>query len=707
MSQCPSSNQKITIEVEKELEEYSGWIRKFRAGEIGDIKMQKIRLQLGTYAQRQDGVQMQRIKIPGGVLSSAQLLQLARAAEKYGSGFIHFTTRQDAQIYYIKLEDCPALLRDLMSVGITTREACGNTVRNITACYRSGIAADEVFDVTPYNEALFRFLLRNKYNQVMGRKFKIAFEGCVQDHSGMRFHDIGWKAVIQNGKRGFRVYLGGGLGAVPILGELYTEFLPEEKMLELAAALVRLFDRYGERKNRMQARMKFLIKKLGWEDFKSKLDQERKAIKLPASANDFLGTVLQQRTVADRPFQAVSSSIEKNMDFVRWTESHLVAHRVSGFHGVIVRLKLGDLTTPQAEALAKVADDFSQGELRVTMDQNLFLPWVPQKALFALYQALSKINLADSGGETLEDTTTCPGADTCRLGITSAKGLGSSISASFRAQLESHRALTKDLRVKISGCPNGCAQHAVASIGFQGAALSQEGKTVPAHEVYVGGDICLDQTRVGERVGKFPARNGPQIVETLVALFAKEKNKDESFAACMVRLGKDRIKNVLEPLAKVPSFQDDPSFYQDWGHDNEKFAIRAGIKGECAGSPIQEKVPTFHEAREKFSQAAALLAHEEWENAHIQIYEAIAASARVPLYALMVDPFTSEQVIWEFENIFVRSGKTSAEWDQFSEKVEAEKIKPASEKSAQVFLEWAKKFHSVCEQLAEKPAPAA
>ena len=278
--------------VRKELEEYGEWIAKYRARQIGEIKMQKIRLQLGTYHQRQDGVQMQRIKFPGGVITSDQLSALADVADKYASGFIHWTTREDAQLYYIKLEDCPQMMRDLWEAGITTREACGNTIRNITSCYRSGVSATEVFDVVPYAQALFRFLLRNKFNQVMSRKFKIASESCTEDHAGMRFHDFGFKAEVRNEtgtlRRGFRAYVGGGLGGAPALGQLYSEFLPEEELMNFAAATVRLFDRYGERKNRMAARMKFLVKKMGWEKFKAALDEERKQVRLPAGVNDYL-----------------------------------------------------------------------------------------------------------------------------------------------------------------------------------------------------------------------------------------------------------------------------------------------------------------------------------------------------------------------------------------------------------------------------------
>ncbi|HJP92538.1 MAG TPA: nitrite/sulfite reductase, partial [Pyrinomonadaceae bacterium] len=272
----------LPSEVDDELTNYEEQIKKYRRGELDETKMQKYRLHFGTYAQRQEGVQMQRIKIPGGFLNADQLVRLADASQRYGSGFMHFTTREDAQIYYVQLEQVPELLRFLAAVGITSREACGNTVRNITACYRAGTSATEAFDVSPYADALFRFLVRNKWNQNLGRKFKITFEGCTEDHSRLRIHDIGLWAATQSRndilQRGFRVYLGGGLGAAPHLAYLYTDFLPVEELLNLTAATLRLFDRYGERKARMKARLKFLLENLGWDSFLAALEEERQRV---------------------------------------------------------------------------------------------------------------------------------------------------------------------------------------------------------------------------------------------------------------------------------------------------------------------------------------------------------------------------------------------------------------------------------------------
>jgi sulfite reductase (ferredoxin) len=671
-----SGSQAIPDFVLDELANYEDQIRKYRAGELDETKMQKLRLHFGTYAQRQEGVQMQRIKIPGGFLTADQLVTLADAADNFGSGFIHFTTREDAQIYYLKLEEAPELLRSLAAAGITSREACGNTVRNITACYRAGTSSDEAFNVLPYSEALFRYLVRNKYNQNLGRKFKITFEGCAEDHCGLRIHDIGLWAVTQtrNGKlrRGFRVYLGGGLGAAPHLAHLYSDFLPVEELFNLAAATLRLFDRYGERKARMKARMKFLIETMGWETFRSRLDEERQCVG-PIPLEDYWQE--SEEFVPEVPERLrrlkVLNSGTSDGKFKTWVRDSVIEHRISGFRGVHVRVKLGDLTAGRARQLAEVARQFSAGHLRISIEQNIYLPWVPEEELWDLYVSLVELALAEPGVGTIADVTTCPGSDTCRLGIASAKGLGSALGDAFNGPLAKYGELARPLRVKISGCPNGCAQHSIANIGFYAAALSNEDHSVPAHFVTVGGQTTPNAAQFGSLLGKFPAKNCVKVTETLLELYARDKLPQEDFNAFASRTGTETLKQVLEPLRHVPSFAADPSFYEDYGHEHEHFAVRKGIKGECAGSTVAETVPSIEAAREWLAQAEALIYHKEYEQAVLATYEAAGAAARVPLYQRLVDPFNADEALWEFENLFVLTGETNGEWERVSSRFEA------------------------------------
>jgi sulfite reductase (ferredoxin) len=687
-STVQSESTALADVVDQELAHYEEQIKRYRAGEVDETKMQKLRLHFGTYAQRQEGVQMQRIKIPGGVLTADQLVTLADAADRFGSGFLHFTTREDAQIYYVKLEETPDLLRFLAEAGITSREACGNTVRNITACYRAGTSATEAFNVLPYSEALFRYLVRNKYNQNLGRKFKITFEGCADDHSALRIHDIGLWAVTKTRdgelRRGFRVYLGGGIGAAPHLAYLYTDFLPVDELFNLAAAALRLFDRYGERKARMKARMKFLIESLGWEKFCVALDEERDRVgPVPQTnyleeAEDFI-----PETAEGLRFSGGLKLLDPRTNdpqFQAWARDSIIEHKIVGFRGVHVRIKLGDLTSERARGLAEVVRQFSFGHLRISIEQNIYLPWVREEDLSDLYTALADLSLAERGVGTIADVTTCPGSDTCRLGIASAKGLGNALGVAIGSALGNDvpgstppgldGELVRPLRIKVSGCPNGCAQHSIANIGFYAAALSHEDRSVPAYFVTLGGQTSPDSAQFGSLLGKFPAKNCVTLTETLLALYESERLPAEDFTSFANRIGTKRLKEVLDPLRQVPAFETDPSFYEDYGHEHEGFAVRRGIKGECAGSTVAETVPTIDAALEWLAQAEALVYHKEYQQAALAAYEAAAAGARVPLYQQLVDPFTADEALWEFENLFVLSGQTNGEWEGVSSRFE-------------------------------------
>src|SRR5262245_12711960 len=688
--------------VEDELAYYEQQIKKYRAGELGETKMQKLRLQFGTYAQRQEGVQMQRIKIPGGYLTADQLTRLADAADSYASGFIHFTTREDAQLYYLQLEEAPALLRALAEVGVTTREACGNTVRNITACYRAGVSHTEIFNVYPYAQALFRYFVRNKVNQNMGRKFKIAFEGCADDHSALAFHDLGFHAVAreENGetRRGFRVYVGGGMGSGPHVAHVYADFLPVEELFNFSTAVIRVFDRYGERKQRMKARMKFLVQTMGWEKFRAAVDAEREIIGPLPSVADFLEEVGEPE-VAAAPRLNTLDPWTSDPEFQQWARDSVIEHRIAWLRGVHVRTTLGNITADNARALADVARRFCAGELRVSIEQNLFLPWVSSDDLPELYKALRRISLGDAGAETVADVTACPGADTCRLGIASAKGLGSALSeAFFDGPLAGYREANRDMRIKISGCPNGYAQHAVAYIGFHAAAMTQDGRNVPAHLLFLGGQANHGRPQAAKVMGKFPARSAVKVVETLFRLHREQSEPGEDFNSFIARVGDQRVKEALEPLRSIPAFEDDPQFYDDYGHENERFSVRSGVRGECAGTTIAEVVPVFATAHERLQQAAAYVHHGNYEQALIEAYEAAAAAARVPLYQRLVDPFTSLEALWEFENLFVLSGQTGGSWSDLWNTFENLKAGEADEASAQAALELAREFAGYCER---------
>ncbi|MEQ9618611.1 MAG: nitrite/sulfite reductase [Deltaproteobacteria bacterium] len=693
-------------EVREELDLYERQIQDYLAGLTGDIKFQKIRLQLGTYAQRQDGVQMQRIKIPFGGLNSLQLRQLADVADKYASGFMHLTTRQDVQLYYIRIETVPNMMRELADVGITTREACGNTVRNVTACHQSGVSPTETFDVTPYAEAFKNFMLRNPICQNMGRKFKVCFEGCQDvDHAGVRIHDLGFRARVRDVdgelRQGFQVHVGGGLGASPSLGELWTEFMPVEDMIPFSAAVIRIFDRYGERKVRMKARMKFLVRKLGFEEFRKKVEEEWAALKVDPSWNDYLADIKEEITPPEinENIPSALEGTETDPAYLKWKESCVRPHELDEFCMVNLKIHNGDVESETARRLADITDIYSASDIRISIGQNLILRWIPKTALPSLYSALKEIDIVGLGPDTFNDITACPGADTCRLGITSAKGLADTLTEGMTNGLGEFKELSKNLNIKISGCPNACAQHVVASIGFQGASLSKDGRNVPSEQVFVGGGLYGDETRLATSIIKVPTRNAPKVVKRLLEVYRDERDGEEHFDLVMERLGRDRIKEEISQFTDIPSFEEDPSFYQDWGHEEEKFEIQKGVKGECAGATVEEKVPSFADAQKRVQQAEALLSHGEYETSIIESYHSCAASAHVPLYTKLVDPFTSEQTMWEFENLLVRTGEAGEKWMDISGVLQDMLDQEASEELAVEMLDIAKELYAECERV--------
>jgi sulfite reductase (ferredoxin) len=346
--------------------------------------------------------------------------------------------------------------------------------------------------------------------------------------------------------------------------------------------------------------------------------------------------------------------------------------------------------------MAEVVRQFSLGQLRISIGQNLYLPWVREEKLTDLHAALKQIELGESGVGTVTDVTTCPGADTCRLGIASAKGLGSAISEGFDGPLAQYSELARTLKIKISGCPNGCAQHGIADIGFHAAALTRDGKTVPAHQLFLGGRTNPEAPHFARLVGKFPAKHSMNVIATLLQLYKEERVDTEEFSAFVNRVGESRLRATLEPWRAAPSFEADPTFYQDYGHDNERFAIRPGIKGECADKIVPETVPQIDAARELIAQAEAFLYHKEYEHAMRAAYEAAAAAARVPLYARLVDPFTSDEVLWEFENLFVLSGQTKGDWQGVSARFLQFKDGESNETGVKIILDEAREFVTYC-----------
>ncbi len=648
-----TTRRRFFEESETEIQRYAEMVKKFRAGEVGADSFQRYRLQHGIYGQRQEGVQMVRIKIPLGMLTSDQIDCVADLAETIAHNNAHVTTRQDIQIHYVKLENTIEMMRKLAAVGLTTREACGNTVRNVTASPSAGVDPKEAFDVTPYAEAFAFHLLRNPVNQNLPRKFKVAFDGGGVMTAIPLIHEIGLIAKIQGKERGFEVHVGGGLGSSPRLAKKFFDFMPVEDLLKFAEAILRVFDRYGERKIRSKARMKFLIEKFGFEKFAALVKEEIDEVKLPAKANDYLKGVADWEESPPQPPSLTKRGAEGG-DFLQWKKSNVTPQKQAGYSMVEIRLSTGDMTPKQMRPFADLLRRYAGGKCRTMVHQNLLVRWVRDQDLPSFYGELSKIGMVKRDPQTIYDVTACPGTDTCRLGIASSMGLARVIEERLYREDGKITALARDLRIKVSGCPNSCGQHHIANIGFYGGALPSNSHHLPAFQLMLGGDFGRNSV-IATPICQVPSKNVPEAVVRLVRQFAEKRKGSETFNQFYGRLGKEPVVSLLDDLLKIPTHQEKPDFYVDW-EDQKEFALQKGVIGECAGQMKEDVPPKVSDGDEPLRMAQALLSHGDFESAAYKGYEAIVKAAGGLLYYRMVSTFNEIETTHEFENHFGRTG---------------------------------------------------
>ncbi len=568
---------------DQEIDTFDIFVRRFWRGEITPDEFKRFRLQHGVYGQRQEGVHMVRVKIPWGGLTARQVERLAELAEQSPRGVGHITTRQNIQFHFVKPEDLTPTLQRLAEVGLTTREACGNTVRNVTACAHAGVAPDEPFDVTPYADATARFLLRNPMNQNLPRKFKISFSGC-SDHCGLApIQDIGAVAAVRrdNGTSqvGFRLYVGGGLGPSPQVSQLLEDFTPADDLLVTIAAIVRVFDRTGNRDNKNLARLKFVIRKLGMDKFCDLVFKEREGLRA-VLAGKIPPIVVAPEPSRPGPHGAEQAG-EPNGDpqYRRWWITNVRPQKQAGYSMVSVRLTLGDVTAQQLRVLAFVARQFADGWLRTTNQQNVTFRWVSNASLPGVYRLLKGVGLGEPSADRLADITACPGADTCQLGITSSRGLALAIGEIFQNG-HAHLADEAGLRIKISGGPNSCGHHHIAGIGFSGGSKEFDRQQVPTYQVFLGASLNLDGTRYARPALKVPAKNAPALVGRLLDLWQAERLEGEKFEAFVERVDLPKIREAVKDLTDMPAQAEAPDKYLDWG-GTERFRVETG-PGECA-----------------------------------------------------------------------------------------------------------------------------
>ncbi|MCC6590771.1 MAG: nitrite/sulfite reductase [Bryobacterales bacterium] len=598
-----------------EIDKFENEVFARKTGKIDEKVFAETRLRRGSYGQRYDNGQrndgkttqkleyphadltkgpntlwdapgMQRIKIPYGGLNAQQLEVLADLAEEYSDGIAHITTRQDVQLHFVHIEDTPTVMRRLAAVGITTREACGNTVRNVTACPIAGVCRTESFDVTPYAKALTYFLLGHPDTQDFGRKFKVAFSGCRDEACALvRLHDFGLIAVVKDGKRGFELYVGGGLGTVPQQAKLFTDFLPEEELLPFAQAVARIFARYGEKKNRNTARLKFVVSKLGLDEFKRLVFEERSQLTPDPRWTSYLPQIPAYKEEPLKPASLLQIEPGVSAEFKEWRRTNVYRQRQDGYATVTIALPLGDATSKQLRVVADLARKYVKDTVRSTVEQNLVLRWVSEADLPELHEELKAAHLAEPVAGTIFDIAACPGTDTCKLGISSSRGLAGELRERLAEKEFAMDEAIRGLHIKISGCFNSCGQHHIADLGFYGVSRNKNGFTVPHFQVVLGGEWEHNAGSYGLAIGAVPSKRIPETVERIAGRYLAEKTPDETFQQYIKRIGKAAAKKMLEDLMDVPAHDADPSFYVDWSDAREYSIGDIGV-GECAGEVI-------------------------------------------------------------------------------------------------------------------------
>lgn len=637
--------------VEQDIIDLEKKIRAFREGKIHDEKFRSLRLARGVYGQRQPGVQMVRIKLPFGKVTFKQLLKIADISDEYGSRNLHLTTRQDIQIHYVSLDRTPELWARLEQDDITLREACGNTVRNVTASPTAGIDPLEPFDVSPYAHATFEYFLRNPVCQEMGRKFKISFSSSDADTAFSYVHDIGAiPKVNASGERGFKILLGGGLGAQPILASIVEEFLPEDQLIPYIEAIIRVFDRYGERNNRNKARMKYLIQKIGLDEVLRLAKIERTAIKVKSYPIN-RDTITLPKLPAETTYAEVS--ISNPFRYEQWLATNVFEQKQKGFYGVYIKVPVGDIPSDTARQLVKVLEPLVANEIRITQNQGLLLKFVRKDALPALYEGLAKLELAAPGFDTVADVTTCPGTDTCNLGISNSMTMARVLEDLIYNEYED-LIYNREIKIKISGCMNSCGQHGLAHIGFHGSSLKAGTKVLPSVQVMLGGGTVGDGVgRAAERVIKVPSKRATDVLRMVLNDYKEFSPEGETFHAYYDRQGKDYFYRMLKPLADLTTLTDDE--FIDWGHQ-ETYVSAIGV-GECAGVVIDLVATLLFESEEKMGWANGSFKEGAWSDAIYHSYNVFISSAKALLLDKGINGSTQATIIKEFDAQYVATGE--------------------------------------------------
>ncbi|MFC0185392.1 sulfite reductase (ferredoxin) [Pseudarcicella hirudinis] len=681
--------------VEKDIVDLARKIQLFREGKIHEEKFRSLRLARGVYGQRQQGVQMVRIKLPYGKMTFRQWKRISDISDEYSTGNLHLTTRQDIQIHFVSLDRTPELWSKLEQDDVTLREACGNTVRNVTASPTAGIDKNEPFDVTPHADAVFRYFLRNPICQEMGRKFKIAFSNTDEDTALTYMHDMGFIPKIKDGKRGFKVVLGGGLGAQPMLAQLSFEFLEENQIIPYLEATLRVFDRHGERNSRNKARMKFLIQKIGFEKLTELIKSEWKALKNKAVEIDITEGAW---ALSEDQFPSKTSEEQApaTSEYEIWKATNTFEQKQSGYYGVYVRILNGNVSSVVSRSLVDQLEGYIGDDVRVTINQGLMLKFVPEANLPYVFSVLKAHDLAAAGANSIANITACPGTDTCNLAISDSTNITSKleevITGDFPDLIHNN-----NIKIKISGCMNSCGQHGMANIGFHGSSLKSADKRVlPALQVLLGGGTLGDGVgRVADKVIKVPSKRGPEVLRVVLNNYEENALEGEYFNDYYDRQGEKYFYALLKPVADLTTLKEDD--FIDWGA-SEQFQTEIGV-GECASVIIDLVATLLFESEEKYTWTEAAYEENRWADSIYHAYSVFVSAAKALLLDKSISASTQSGVIDKFEENFVATNEISLGGKTFRELVlQINQNEPSPEfarsyvAEAKAFLELAKAY---------------
>ncbi len=669
--------------VAKDIIDLENKISLFYEGKIDEERFRSLRLARGVYGQRQFGVQMIRIKLPYGKVTSEQLLRIAKVSDEYSRGRLHITTRQDIQIHHVSLDRTPELWAELEKDDITLREACGNAVRNVTASETAGIDINEPFDVSPYAHAVFEFFLRNPICQEMGRKFKISFSGTDEDTALSFMHDLGFIAKLKDGKKGFKVLLAGGLGSQARLADTLYEFISEDKIIPITEAVLRVFDRYGERAKRARARLKFLVKEIGLEAFVTLIEEEQKALSHTTFQID---TSNFEAEIKIPEVEIPSVEIEDKTAYDLWKNTNVIPQKQAGFSAIGVKIPLGDFYTDKARLLANLIKNYAANELRLTLRQNILIHHVKNELLPFFYVELQKLGFVESGYNSTLDITSCPGTDTCNLGIASSTGISRALEDVLKNEFPQY-ASNKEITIKISGCMNACGQHTMAQIGFQGMSIKSGKLVAPALQVLLGGGVLGNgEGRIANKVIKIPSKRGPEALRIILNNFEANVSKNETFLNYYDRQGEIYFYNLLKPLVDTSNLQ--KRDFVDWGAE-EAYTQEVGV-GECAGVVIDLVATLLFESEEKINNASEALKLNQYSDSIYYSYTSIVNTAKALLITEGKKTNTQAGIITQFEETF---GNEIELTSSFSEFVYQIKNNEPSKEFAQKYLNDAKLFY--------------